>query len=367
MIQTCCLVIGLCCLLGLAFMSSPELPTARGETCLYVSDGGTKTIVHFDLDPTTGKLQEVSRADVGVAPGPVGVNPATKHLYASLRTTASVGAFEIEASGGLKKLNQVELGTGANATYLKLTKDGKFALTASYSGAKINVLRIEKDGRLADQPVQTIETTKTAHATVFSPDERWVFVPHVEPNQIYQFRFDHQTGKLTAKEPAAGGAPGAGPRHLAFHPGGKFAFSSNESGNSVTLYAYDAEKGLSPLQTLSTLPADFAGKNTCADVHVHPSGQFVWVSNRGHDSLAGFRFDETARTLTALGQTPTEKTPRSFALSPDGKQLFAGGEGSGKLAVYSIDGQTGKLERTATYEIGTGVTWVEMVGGGAGN
>jgi 6-phosphogluconolactonase len=342
-------------------MSSPLIPTAQGETCLYVSDGGTKTIVHFDLDPTTGKLQEVSRNDVGIAPGPIAVYPATKHLYASLRTTASVGSFQIEPGGQLKKLNQIQLAAGANATYLKLTKSGRFALTASYSGAKVTVLRVGQDGLLANEPVQTIDTVKTAHATVLSPDERWLFVPHVEPNQIYQFRFDAESGKLTPQEPATGGAPGAGPRHLAFHPSHKFAFSSNESGSSVTLYAYDPEKGLSPLQTLSTLPTDFSGKNTTADVHVHPSGQFVWVSNRGHDSLAGFRFDEKTKTLTALGQTPTEKTPRSFALSPDGKTLFAGGEGTGKLAAYSVDAKSGKLERTGTYDVGTGVTWVEVV------
>src|SRR6202008_3834598 len=137
--------------------------------------------------------------------------------------------------------------------------------------------------------------------------------------------------KLTPAGMAPGGAQGAGPRHLAFHPTKDLAFTSDESGSSITAYRYERGKGLTPLQTLSTLPADFKGQNSTAEVKVHPSGKFVWVSNRGHDSLAGFAIDARAGTLTALGQTPTEKTPRSFDVSPDGRFVLAAGEDSGKL------------------------------------
>jgi 6-phosphogluconolactonase len=188
-----------------------------------------------------------------------------------------------------------------------------------------------------------------------------VFVPHVESNAIFQFRFDATTGNLSDGGRAAGGRTGAGPRHLAIHPSQKFAFSSDETGSSITLYSLDAETGLTPSQTISTLPDDFRGKNTTADVKVHPGGQFVWVSNRGHDSLAGYRFDESKGKLTALGQTPTEKTPRSFEIDPSGKYLFAAGEGSGKLAAYKIDQTTGKLEHIETYGVGKSLTWVVAV------
>jgi 6-phosphogluconolactonase len=131
----------------------------------------------------------------------------------------------------------------------------------------------------------------------------------------------------------------------------------------VTMYAVDPESGLKPLATHSTLPADFQAKNTTAEVKVHPSGRFVWVSNRGHDSLAGFSYDAAAGTnsLKPLGQTPTEKTPRSFDIEPSGRFLFAAGEGSGNLQAYQVDEQTGRLTATKKYDVGKSLTWVTTV------
>jgi 6-phosphogluconolactonase len=208
--------------------------------------------------------------------------------------------------------------------------------------------------------VQTVKTAVTAHAIATDPGNRFVFVPHVTPNAIYQFRFDGATGKLTEAGKARGGTKKAGPRHLAFHPTQKVAFSSDEQGNSITAYRFDGDTGLKPVQTLSTLPADFTGGNSTAEVKVHPSGKFVWVSNRGHDSLAGFAIDSTGK-LSALGQTPTEKTPRSFDVEPDGRYAFGAGEGSGKLAVFRVDAESGKLTRAHTYAIGKSLTWVMAV------
>lgn len=129
----------------------------------------------------------------------------------------------------------------------------------------------------------------------------------------------------------------------------------------MTLYSLDSQSGLKPLQTVSTLPAGFSERNTTADVKVHPSGKFAWVSNRGHDSLAGFHFDAATAKLEAIGQTPTEKTPRSFDVEPSGKFLYAGGEGSGSLAAYRIDQATGALTRFETYNVGTSISWVATV------
>src|SRR5262249_15001379 len=151
----------------------------------------------------------------------------------------------------------------------------------------------------------------------FSPNNNWVFVPHVEPDALFQFRFDSETGTLKEAGKAAGGKaigqkPKAGPRHLTFHPKLPIAYSSDELGNSVTVYQFDPQTGLTPIETLTTLPNDFKGANTTAEVKVHPNGKFVWVSNRGHDSLAGFAIHPTTGKLTPLGTTATEKTPRSF-------------------------------------------------------
>ncbi len=333
---------------------------ATAETCVYVPDAGTQAIVLYHLDEQSGRLKEVSRTNVGTAPGSLAVNVKQRLLFASLRTDAEIGSFQIGDGGKLTEVGRTELGSGANAAYVAADKNCRHLLAASYAGGRVTVHDIATDGKLGDKALQTIETAKTAHAAVLSADEKWLFVPHVAPNAIYQFKYDAQAGKLTEHAKAAGGKEGAGPRHLAIHPSQKFAFSSDESGNSVTLYSLDGEAGLKPLQTLSTLPADFTAKNSTADVHVHPSGKFVWVSNRGHDSLAGFSFDAATVKLTAIGQTSTEKTPRSFAISPNGNWILGAGEGSGKLVVFAVDANSGQLERKETIEVGKSLTWVTI-------
>ena len=340
------------------FVRSDGLRAA--ETCVYVSDAGTQSIVLYHLDEENGNLKEVSRTNVGAAPGSLAVHAGRKLLFASLRTNAEVGSFQIGEQGKLTAIGKVALAKNANAAYVAADQTGEFLLTASYMGGRVTLHDIDKSGQISDAR-QTIETASTAHCCMLTADQKWLFVPHVQPNGIYQFQFDAKAGKLTQKNMAAGGKEGAGPRHLAIHPSQKFAFSSDESGSSVTLYSLDAEKGLTPQQTLSTLPADFTGKNSTADVHVHPNGEFVWVSNRGHDSLAGFRFDAAAGKLTPLGQTSTEKTPRSFAISPTGKWILGAGEGNGKLAVFAVDVKSGLLERKETIEVGKSLTWVEVV------
>jgi 6-phosphogluconolactonase len=179
---------------------------------------------------------------------------------------------------------------------------------------------------------------------------------------IFQFAFDAANGRLTANTPAKLLTPkGTGPRHLVFHPSRPVAYVANEQGGSVTSYQFDAKAGtLQPLQTVSTLPADFRGTNACAEIRVHPSGKFLYVSNRGHDSIACFALDGQGK-VAALGQEPTEKTPRSFDLDPSGKYLLAAGESSGKLAAYRVDGTSGRLTRQETYEVGRMPWWVLAV------
>jgi 6-phosphogluconolactonase len=237
---------------------------------------------------------------------------------------------------------------------------GRWLLSASYAAGKVVVHGLD-DGTIRTLAVQTVATAKTAHCAVTDPGNRFVFVPHVTPNAVYQFRLDAATGKLTDAGKAPGGATRAGPRHLAFHPTRDLAFTSNEEGSSITTYRFEPAAGLKPVQTLSTLPAGFKGQNTTAEVKVHPGGKFIWVSNRGHDSLAGFTLDGNTDNLQALGQTPTEKTPRSFDVEAGGRFLLAAGEGSGKLAVYRVDPETGRLTRLHTYDVGKSLSWVLAV------
>ena len=331
----------------------------RGAMFVYVSMAPEQKIQVYRLDPTEGKLTAVDAVSVKGAPGALAVDPERQFLFASLRTSSTLASFRIDpATGKLKLLGTAPLPKGENAAYVGTDRTGRWVLSASYAAGKVVIHRIKDDGTIQSPAVQTVETAKTAHCAVTDRGNRFVFVPHVTPNAVYQFRLDTASGKLTDAGKAKGGADRAGPRHLAFHPTLDLAFTSDEEGSSITAYRFDAAKGLKPVQTLSTLPPDFKGENTTAEVKVHPSGKFVWVSNRGHDSLAGFAIDAHTGKLTALGQTPTEKTPRSFDVSPDGRFVLAAGEGSGKLAVYEVDLATGKLTRRHTYDVGKSLTWV---------
>lgn len=334
----------------------------EAATFLYVSMAPEQKIQVFQLSPEDGKLTPIEALSVEGSPGSLAVDPERKHLFASLRTSSLLASFRIDpATGKLKLLGKAALPKGENAAFVSTDRTGRWLLSASYSGGKVVAHGINDDGVIRTPAVQTIATTQTAHAIAIDAKNHWVFVPHVEPNAVYQFRLDAAAGKLADAGTAAGGSPKAGPRHLAFHPQQKWAFTSDETGSSITAYRFDPEKGLKPLQTLSTLPADFKGDNSTAEVKVHPSGKFVWVSNRGHDSLAGFAIDAESGKLSPLGQTPTEKTPRSFEIDPAGRYVFGAGEGSGKLAVYRVDPATGMLTRLHTYEVGKSLTWVMAV------
>lgn len=333
----------------------------HADTFVYVSKGPEQQIQIYRLDPAEGKLTPVDALKVDGEPGSLGVDPKKQFLFASLRTSNTLASYLIDsATGKLKPLSSAALPKGENAAFVGTDRSGRWLLSASYSAGKVVVHRLKEDGTIQTPAVQAVTTTKTAHATATDPGNRFVFVPHVAPNAVYQFKLDEKTGMLSDAGKAAGGAPKAGPRHLAFHPTRSLAFTSDESGSSITAYQFDAKTGLKPVQTLSTLPADFKGKNSTAEVKVHPSGKFVWVSNRGHDSLAGFAIDSAGK-LSALGQTSTEKTPRSFDISPDGRYAFGAGEGSGKLAVFRVDLDSGKLTRLHTVDVGKSLTWVTAV------
>jgi len=333
----------------------------QADTFVYVSMAPEQKIQIYRLDHKDGRLTAVDTVSVEGTPGALAVDPQKKYLFASLRSNSTLASFRIDpATGQLKHQNTAALPKGENAAFVETDRTGHWLFSASYAAGKVVVHHINDDGTIETPAVQTVETAKTAHSTVLDRENRFVFVPHVMPNAVYQFRLDAEAGKLIEVGKATGGTEKSGPRHLAFHPTLNIAFTSDEQGSSITAYRFDPAEGLKPVQTLSTLPPDFKGTNTTAEVKVHPNGKFVWVSNRGHDSLAGYAIDGSGK-LSAVGQTATEKTPRSFDIEPDGKYLLAAGEGSGKLAVYQIDPTSGKLKRTQTYDVGKSLSWVLAV------
>lgn len=334
----------------------------QADTYLYVSKAKEQEIQVFRLDAKDGTLTSVDTVKVDGAPGCLVVDPAKKFLFASLRSNSTLASYRIDsARGKFKPINTVPLIKGENAAYVNTDRTGRWLFSASYAAGKIVVHGIGDDGSIKAPPVQIIETVKTAHCAFVDPGNHWVFVPHVTPNAVYQYRLDAKTGKLEEAGKASPGADKAGPRHLTIHADSKLAFSSNEESNTVTSYRFDPESGLKAIDNQSTLPADFKDKNTTAEVKVHPTGKFVWVSNRGHDSLAGFAVDAKSGKLTSLGQTPTELTPRSFDLDPTGRYLFVAGEGSGKLTTYNVDARTGKLTTPRSLDVGKSLTWVLAV------
>jgi 6-phosphogluconolactonase len=208
-----------------------------------------------------------------------------------------------------------------------------------------------------------------AHAISTDPSNRYAFVPHIAriqdnvleppknipgPNVIMQFRFDGGSGRLTPSSPYRVEQPElAGPRHYCFHPNLDLVYFSNEQGCSVTSYRLDRATGtLSTVQTISTLPDGFSARNTCSQIHLTPSGRFLYVGNRGHNSIAGFAVNAATGELTAGGRVPTEAVPSAFALDPAGRFLFAAGSASGRLASYRIDSETGSLTPLSTYAVG---------------
>jgi 6-phosphogluconolactonase len=333
----------------------------QADTFVYVSLAMEQKIQIYRLNAEDGQLTAVEAVDVDGAPGSLAMDPQKKFLFASLRTTNSLASFAVDAkTGKIKLLSSAPLGKGENAAFVSTDRTGKWLFSASYAGGKVVVHRLGEDGKIQKPAVQTVTTVKTAHSTVVDRDNRWVFVPHVAPNAVYQLRLDPATGKLMESGQAPGGTKKAGPRHLAFHPTLDLAFTSDEEGSSITAYLFHPENGLTPVQTFSTPPVNFQGKNTTAEVKVHPSGKFVWVSNRGHDSLAGFAIDAQGK-LSPLEKTATEKTPRSFDITPDGNFLLAAGEGTGKLAIYRVDLKSGQLTRIHTQDVGKSLTWVMAI------
>jgi 6-phosphogluconolactonase len=332
------------------------------DTFVYVSMAPEQKIQVYRLDPKDGKLTPVEATSVGAEPGSLAVDPQKKFLFASLRSNSSLASFRLDqATGKMTHINSVTLPNGANSAYVTTDRSGRWLLSTSYRGGNATVHRLDEKGTIESPAVQTVKTAFTAHSIVTDRENRWVFVPTVMSNVVFQFRFDPATGKLEDAGKAPGGADKVGPRHLAFHPTLNMAYTSDEKGSSITAYAFDATTGLKPVQTVSSLPADFKKDNFPADVKVHPNGKYVWITNRGHDSLAGFTIDAGSGKLTPIGQTPTEKNPRSIDIEPDGRFLLSAGEDSGKLAVFGVNLDTGKLTRLQTYDVGKSLTWVMAV------
>jgi len=344
---------------------APKPDKLRVYIGTYTS-GGSKGIYLSELDLASGALSPP--ALVGETPNPsfVSIHPSGRYLFAVNEVgnfrgqkSGSVTAFSIDPkSGGLTQLNQ-QSSRGDGPCFITVDRTGRNVLVANYGSGSIAALPVVADGRLAEATAaiqhqgSSVDKGRQegphAHSINLDKGNRFAFAADLGLDKVLVYKFSPAKGTLTPNDPpSASVAPGSGPRHFAFHPNGQYAYVINEMLSTVTAFSYDSKAGtLTSLQTVSTLPEGFKGNSSTAEVQVHPSGKFLYGSNRGHNSIAIFRIDPTTGHLTAAGHQPTGgKTPRNFEIDPTGTFLLAANQDSGNVVVFRIDPETGQLSPT---------------------
>jgi 6-phosphogluconolactonase len=363
---------------------SPKQGTYLFYVGTYTEEGSkSKGIYAYRFDPATGQATSLGLAVETTNPSFVALDPSGKYLYAVNEVpnykgpnSGGVSAFSVDhATGKLTFLNEVP-SRGADPCYIIVDKLGKFVLVANYTGGSIAVFPILDGGKIGEASTFVQHTGKGtnpkrqegphAHSIDLSPDNRFAFVDDLGLDELIAYKYDPAKGTLVPNDPAFVKLdPGAGPRHFALHPSGKFAYVVAEMQQTVTALSVDLKTAtFQRLQTISTLPKDFSGENDDAEIHVHPSGKFLYASNRGHDSIAVFAIDPVKGTLTAIENASTQgKIPRSFELDPTGKFLLAENEKSNNIVIFRIDEKTGRLSPTGqTLEVSEPVCVKFLVG-----
>ncbi len=328
----------------------------------YTTKTNSKGIYAFRYDAATGKLAPLGVAAETADPSFLVIHPNGKYLYAVDESgkASMVSAFALDkATGHLTLLNQLPA-LGEDPCYISLDRSGKFVLVANYTSGNIAVFPLLADGRLGEhtalvQDSGTLGPNKErqegphAHWIETTPDNRFALIADLGLDEVFIYKFDASYGALTPNQPATARLKsGAGPRHIAMHPNGKFVFVASELNSTVTSFYFDTKKGLlKEIGTAATLPPGFSGRNDVAEIAVHPNGKFLYVSNRGNDSIAIFSIETGKETLTAVGGVPTGgKEPRHFAIDPTGNFLLTENQLSDTIVTFRIDPAAGKLSPT---------------------
>lgn len=341
------------------------------------TSGTSKGIYSYQFDPRTGHLSSMKLAAELPNPSFLIVDRNRTHLYAITEmgangphdSTGSISSFSLDSrTGALTFLNKVPSG-GSSTAHLALDRTGKMLVIANYSSGSVASFAIEPDGRIGrrtefDQHtgssvVRARQASPHPHEAVFSPDNRFLFVPDLGTDRVYSYRVDlaHQT--IVPNSPAWFTVPpGLGPRHMLFAPGAKFAYLVCEVGSRVVAFTYNAKNGsLKVIQTLSTLPENFAGEDTSAEIQIDKTGRHLYASNRGNDSITMFSIDPQSGKLAKMQVEPTQgKGPRNFVLDPSGKYLLAANQFTNSIVEFSIDSASGRIHPDGiTEEVGAPV------------
>ncbi len=330
---------------------------------VYLSIAGENRLARYELDVESGDLRHDGDIEVSGSPGPLTTNADQTLLYAGLRSSREIATYAIDAaSGGMSLLGTATL--DADPCYIALDNTDGYLLSSYYGAGKVTVHAVGEDGALEQALVEDIPTAERAHCIQTDATNTLVFVPHTAgPNLVFQFAFDEGSGKLTPNAaPTVSPPEGEGPRHFCFHPTLDMLYFSNEQGCSIAAYRLDRASGtLTRDHCLSTLPDGVGESNSCAQIHMTPDGRHVYVTNRGHDSIAAFAIDADTGSLTAVGHYASEETPRTFGIDPSGSFLYACGQGTGHVAAYRIDAGTGALHPLARYDVGKNPMWVQFL------
>jgi 6-phosphogluconolactonase len=355
---------------GAAAAESDAPAGVPAESCrIYIgtyTGRGSEGIYQARFSAATGKLDALSLAAPMENPSFLALHPSRPLLYA-IGEVASfqgkkggvVSAFAVDPPSGKLTLVNQQSTVGPGPCHVSVDATGRCVLVANYGGGSVASLPIDEDGRLGEAKSffqhkgasvnRQRQEGPHAHGIYPDPANRFALVPDLGLDKVLLYRLDPANGTLAPHVPAfVASAAGAGPRHLAFHPGGDYAFAINELNSTLTSFRYDAKAGrLETLESLSTLPKGVRPTGTTAEVAVHPSGRFVYGSNRGHDSIVAYALDVDSGKLRQVGHQSTGgKTPRSFAIDPSGRWLLAANQDSDNIVVLRIDPQTGKLSAT---------------------
>ncbi len=355
------------CMPALFCVVAMAAPAAAAQYFVYLGTytGGQsagKGIYVARLDTATGTLSDPELAAEVSNPSFLALHPNGRYLYAVGETGGpkggAVSAFSIDrATGRLSLLNQVS-SRGSGPCHLAVDKTGRYVIVVNYGSGSTAAFSLREDGSLGESTAFVQHAGASvhpkrqqgphAHSVNLSPDNRFAVVADLGLDQILVFRFDAAKGALEPNEPPhAKVTPGSGPRHFAFHPSGRFAYVINELASTLTAFTWDPKRGvLSEIETVGTLPKDFAGENYTAEVVVHPNGRFLYGSNRGHDSLAVFSIDGHGRLKLVEHVSTQGQFPRNFALDPSGTYLLAANQRSNNVVVFRVDPRTGRLSPT---------------------
>ena len=367
-----------------ALLSLASSAPALAGTFVYVSNAEDGDIGMY-TQQADGSLQPGQRFKAAKLVMPMAVSPDKRFLIAAVRSKPfQAYSYSIDKSSGA--LNLVGTGTLAESyPYIALDRSGHFLLGASYGANQVGVNPVGADGRVGE-PLQVIPTARNAHSIRTDNTNRFVFVPHLGTDQVFQFLLDEKNGRLSANTPPVLQLKqGSGPRHLIVSADNRFVYLLNELSGMVTTLALDPNAGtLKELDSVSVLPPDTklvpgvprgavgtpganqAPRNTdndiwASDLHLTPNGRFLYAAERTSSTLGAFRVDTASGKLTYLGSTPTEKQPRGFNIDPTGRFVIVSGEQSDTISSYAIEAETGALKPIGRYPTGKGANWVEIV------